>query len=264
MSFSFLRGGSGGLIGMVHLLPLPGSARYGGSLDAVLSAAVADAATLSDAGFDALIVENFGDAPFRKNRVEPATVAAMTAVAAEIRRAVTQPLGINVLRNDAFAALGVAAAVGASFIRVNILSGAMATDQGIIEGEAAELLPYRSRVAPDVAILADVNVKHARPLAERPVEEVALETVARAGADGLIVTGSRTGGTIDPEELRRVKETVTAPVLAGSGVTAVNAAAMCAMCDGIIVGSSLKADGIVTNRVDPDRARRFVEAARGR
>lgn len=255
-------GASGSLIGMVHLLPLPGSARFGGSFDAVIQAALADAAMLADAGFDALVVENFGDAPFRKNRVEPGTIAAITAVAAEVRRAVTLPLGINVLRNDAFAALGIASAVGASFIRVNILSGAMVTDQGIIEGEAAELLPYRRRVAPDVAILADVNVKHARPLVERPIEEIALETVARAGADALIVTGNRTGGEIDPEELERVRKTVDVPVFAGSGVTEGNAVDTLALCNGIIVGSSLKHDGIVTNRVDPERAKSFVEKCR--
>lgn len=252
---------SGLLIGMVHLLPLPGTARFGGSFAAVTEAALADAATLADAGFDAIIAENFGDAPFRKNRVDPSTIAAMTAIAVEIRRAVSLPLGINVLRNDAFAALGIAAAVGAEFIRVNILSGAMATDQGIIEGEAAELLPYRHRVAPDVAILADVNVKHARPLVERPVEELALETVARAGADALIVTGNRTGGVIDPAELQRVRDTVQAPVFAGSGVTPQNAAATLALCSGVIVGSSLKYGGVVTNRVDPEQARRFVANA---
>lgn len=250
------------LVGMVHLLPLPGSARYGGSFDRVIDAALADAGILAEAGFDGLMIENFGDAPFRKNRVEGHTISSMTTVACEIRRAFGLPLGINVLRNDAFAAIAVAAAAGASFIRVNVLSGTMATDQGIIEGEAAELLPYRQRVAPDVAILADVNVKHARPLVERPVEEIAEETVERSGADGLIVTGSRTGGGIDPDELRRVRDAVAAPVLAGSGVTAGNAGEILSLCDGAIVGSSLKIDGVVTNRVDPERAKAFVRSVK--
>ncbi len=251
------------LIGMVHLLPLPGTARYGGSMNQVFDAALGDARALQESGFDALMVENFGDVPFRKNRVEPHTVAAMSVVAIAVRQETGLPLGINVLRNDALAALGIAGTIGAEFIRVNILAGTMATDQGIIEGEAPEVCAYRQRVAPNVTILADVHVKHARPLVERPIEEIAIETVERAGADGLIVTGTRTGGQIDFEELAHVRNVVQAPLFAGSGVTAENIKSVLELCNGAIIGSSLKVDGVVTNRVDPERARRFVEVAQG-
>ena len=250
------------LIGMVHLLPLPGTARYAGSLDRVAETALADAAALKAAGFDAVMVENFGDAPFRKNRVEPHTIAAMTRIASLVRQETGLPLGINVLRNDGLAALGIAGAVGAACIRVNILAGAMVTDQGIIEGEAPAISEYRQKVAPHVAVLADVHVKHARPLVDRPVEEVAVETVERAGADGLIVTGTRTGGAIDLHELQQVRSAVTAPIIAGSGVSAGNISQVLAHCNGAIIGSSVKVAGIATNPVDPERALRLVATAR--
>lgn len=250
------------LIGMVHLLPLPGTARYAGSLDRIVERALTDAKALKAAGFDALMVENFGDAPFRKNRVEPHTIAVITHVAALIRQETGLPLGINVLRNDGLSALGIAGTVGAACIRVNILAGTMVTDQGIIEGEAPAIGEYRRRVAPDVAILADVHVKHARPLVDRPIEEVAIETVERAGADGLIVTGTRTGGEIDLDELRRIRASVATPVVAGSGVNAENISRVLAHCDGAIIGSSVKSGGIATSPVDPDRARQLVDIAR--
>lgn len=247
---------------MVHLLPLPGTARYGGSMTQVFDAALADARALQESGFDALMVENFGDVPFRKNRVESHTIAAMSVVANAVRQETGLPLGINVLRNDALAALGIAGTISAEFIRVNILAGTMVTDQGVIEGEAPEVSVYRQRVAPNVAILADVHVKHARPLVERPIEEIAIETVERAGADGLIVTGTSTGGLIDFEELANVRNVVQAPLFAGSGVTSENIKSVLELCNGAIIGSSLKVDGIVTNRVDPARAKRFVEVGR--
>lgn len=251
------------LIGMVHLDPLPGGPRYGGSFDIVVERAVADAMILASAGFDAVMIENFGDAPFRKNRVEPHTVAAMTAAAIAIRSAVSIPIGINVLRNDALSALAVAGTVGAAFIRVNILAGTMVTDQGIIEGEAPEVAVYRARVAPEVAILADVHVKHALPLVERPINEMAVETVQRAGADGLIVTGTGTGNHVDMHELRLVRDSVDAPVFAGSGVTTENVADLLKLSNGAIVGSGLKVDGNPLNRVERSRAEAFVKAARG-
>ncbi len=246
------------LIGMVHLRPLPGTLYFDDSFDAVIDAALADAWHLQQAGFDGLIVENFGDVPFRKNRVEPHTVAAMTVVVQEIQREIELPIGINVLRNDPFAAIAVASATGANFIRVNVLTGVMATDQGLIEGEAAEVFTYMERIAPWVTLYADIHVKHAAPLVERPIVEVAQETTYRGGADGLIVTGTRTGGSIDVEELKAVREGVVVPVLVGSGVNAGNVREIAPLCDGIIVGSGLKVDEVPGNPVDPERAKEFV------
>ena len=250
------------LIGMIHLLPLPGTARYGGSFNQVIDAALADAKILHKTGFDALMVENFGDVPFRKNRVEPHTIAAMTVAASAVGQETGLPLGINVLRNDAFSALGIAGTVGAQCIRVNILAGTMATDQGIIEGEAPDVSVYRQRIAPETAVLADVHVKHARPLVDRPIEEVAVETVERAGANGLILTGTRTGGGVDVDELHRVRNAVDAPLYAGSGVSTENIREILNFCDGAIVGSSLKLNGIVTNPVNLAQAERFIDAAK--
>lgn len=247
---------------MVHLRPLPGSARFGGSLDEVLEWALADAAALADGGIDAIMVENYGDVPFRKDEVEPHTVAAMARIAAEIRRSTSVPLGINVLRNDARSAMAIAAVCGASMIRVNVHTGAMATDQGVIEGRASATLDYRRRLDAGVRILADVNVKHAMPLVPIPVEIAAADAVERGLADALIVTGTRTGVAAELEEIARVKSAVDAPVFAGSGVSAETVGQILRVCDGAIVGSWLKADGDVARPVDRERVERLVEAAR--
>ena len=250
------------VIGMVHLRPLPGTMYFEGSLDAVQDRAITDAIVLEGAGFDGLIVENFGDIPFRKEQVEPHTVAAMTAVVNEIRREVDLPIGINVLRNDPFAAVAVASATGARFIRVNVHSGVMVTDQGIIEGRAAELIAYLDRVAPDLAVWADVNVKHARPLVSRPIAETAQETMERGGAHALIVTGSQTGHAADLKELQKVRGAVAGPVLVGSGVTPENIAEIFPECDGVIVGSSIKETGQAAWPVDPERASALIDGVR--
>jgi len=111
------------LVGMVHLQPLTGAPQWKGSMQAGLDAAVNDARALVAAGFDAVVVENYGDVPFRGDRVSATTVAALTAAVQAVRSATSVPVGVNVLRNDAASALGVAAATGASFVRNRTSSG---------------------------------------------------------------------------------------------------------------------------------------------
>jgi hypothetical protein len=250
------------LIGMVHLLPLPGSPGFGGDLGTVVERAVTEASILAEAGFDGVIVENFGDAPFHKNRVPPVTVAAMTRAVHEVRRWV-EVVGVNVLRNDALAAVAIAAATGARFIRVNVLAGAMFTDQGMIEGEADAVARAVRELAPSLVVAADVLVKHAVGPPGLSLEQAALDTWERGGAGALIVSGSGTGRPVDLDELRRVRKTVPeATLLAGSGVTAATIASILELADGVIVGSSLKKDGDPANPVDHDLARSLVKAAR--
>ncbi len=260
MSFSDLFPVPKAVIGMVHLLPLPGSPRWAGSMDAVLARAVADAAACAEAGLDGVLVENFGDVPFTPDAVEPHTVAAMALAVRAVREKVSLPIGVNVLRNDARAALGIAAVAGARFIRVNVHTGAMVTDQGILAGRAHETLRLRAALGAEVCLFADVMVKHAAPLAPMPLEQAARDTFHRGLADGLIVSGAGTGAPTAPDEVRRVKEAVPeAPVLVGSGVDEGSIAALLAHADAVIVGTSIKHGGSADHPVDPERARRLME-----
>lgn len=251
------------LIGVVHLAALPGSPNFGGDLKPCLEAAASDARLLAEAGFDAVIVENFGDSPFYADNVPAVTVAAMTRAVSGVADAVELPVGVNVLRNDALAALSIAAATGAAFIRVNVLAGAMTTDQGLISGRAAEVMRLRSALKVDVEVFADVMVKHAAPPPGLTIEQATADTVERAMADAVIVSGAATGDEPELEQVRRVAGAAGAtPVLLGSGVTEANVAGLLAVADGAIVGTALKVDGITTNPVDPRRAAAFVRAAR--
>jgi len=236
-----------GIIGMVHLSALPGSPGFCSTLEEVESQAILEAQTLEAGGVDAIMVENFGDVPFQKT-VEPITVAAMTRIIRAIVQNSEIPVGVNVLRNDPAAALSIAAATGASFIRVNVHVGAMLTDQGLIEGEAAQTLRLRANLGVDIAILADVGVKHATPFeADWSIEQEAKDAWHRGLADGLIVSGSGTGAPTDPVLIQRIQALIPeAPVLIGSGYRGEQTTAHAA-----IVGTALKSEG----RVDPSRVR---------
>jgi uncharacterized protein len=253
----------GRIIGVLHVPALPGSPRNQLAFDTIIDWVLKDAGALAGGGVDAFILENFGDAPFYPHRVPPHTVAFMTAIGREVRRSFNQPLGINVLRNDAEGAIAVASAVSAEFIRVNIHAGARVTDQGLIEGTAHETLRYRKLLSSDAKIFADVDVKHSAPVARRRLQDEVEEIISRGGADAVIVTGTATGKETTFEDLRLAKEAaMSAPVFAGSGVNIENVAAVLKIADGVIVGTALKHDGITTNAVDVYHVRALMEVVR--
>jgi hypothetical protein len=255
------------IVGMVHLPPLPGAPRFSDDFEEVRKVALRDARRLEAGGVDALLLENFGDAPFYPDDVPKHVVASMTRIAAEIDDEADLPLGINVLRNDAAAALSVAAAVEAALVRVNVHVGARVTDQGIVAGQAHETVRLREQLDAEVAILADLDVKHSAPLAERPLDaEAVAEPVERGLAEGVVVSGAGTGQEVAGDHLSAVASArdeagLDAPIFVGSGVTPENAGDLLEVADGAIVGTALKEGGETTNPVSVERVEEVVGAA---
>ncbi len=251
------------IVVVVHLLPLPTSPRWGGSLKAVIARAEQEATALAAGGVDGIIVENFFDAPFAKDSVDPAVVSAMTIVVDHLRSMVMLPVGINVLRNDAHSAMAIASCLEAQFIRVNVLTGVMATDQGLIEGQAHQLLRYRRELGTDVIILADILVKHARPLGTPNLTTAVQDTIQRGLADAVILSGWATGSPPNIEDLELAAAAAgDTPVFIGSGANWQNIGKLMTAADGVIVASSLKRQGKIEATIDPIRVSQFVEAAR--
>ena len=253
------------LVGVIHLPALPGSPRS--TLTALECAreAANDARALAAAGYDAIVVENFGDAPFFATKVPAVTIAAMTACAVAVREAAPAvPLGINVLRNDGEAAISIAACTGATFVRINVLTGARVTDQGVIEGDAANALRLRRALsAEQVAIWADVDVKHSAPLgAPRPLVQEVEDLTKRGMADVVLVTGEGTGKGVDLSKLAAVKSASGKPVLVASGATLATLSALATSSDGVVVGSALRAGGVPGGAIDATLAQQFAAAFR--
>ncbi|MEM7758315.1 MAG: BtpA/SgcQ family protein [Cyanobacteria bacterium P01_A01_bin.40] len=251
------------VIGVVHLSPLPTSPRWQGKLGEVIARAEQEATALAAGGVDGIIIENFFDAPFCKDCVDPAIVSAMTLIVDRLKGMVMLPIGINVLRNDAKSAMAIATCTEVQFIRVNVLTGVMATDQGLIEGKAHELLRYRRELDSKVAILADVLVKHARPLGTPNLTTAVKDTIERGLADGVILSGWATGSPPSQEDLELASAAAgNIPVFIGSGANWSNITQLMQAASGVIVSSSLKRYGKISETIDPIRVSQFVEAAK--
>lgn len=249
------------IIGVVHLLPLPTSARWGGDLKAVMERAEQEATALAAGGVNGIIIENFFDAPFVKNNVDAAVVSAMTLIIDRIKSLVMLPLGINVLRNDGKSALAIASCLNLAFIRVNVYTGAMITDQGMIEGKAHQLQRYRKELNQDIAIFADVLVKHASPLGIPDLSLAVKDAIERGLADGIILSGNSTGYPPTINDLKLAKSLAgNTPVFIGSGADWDNIGQLSQFADGVIVASCLKRQGKITEPIDPIRVAQFTEA----
>lgn len=225
------------IIGMIHLPPLPGSPKSKLSIDELVNYAITEAQKLQRAGVDGVIVENLGDYPYFKDNIPPITVATMGIIVNEVRKNFYfEGVGVNVLRNGCIEAFSIAHVTNSQFIRCNVLIGAYVTDQGIIEGRAAELLRLKRSLNSNVEIFADIHVKHAYPLYNLPIELAAQDLAERGGADAVIVSGPRSSLPPSIENVRKVKDVVKLPVIVGSGISLDNFKEFCKVADGLIIG----------------------------
>lgn len=250
------------LIGMVHLQPLPGTPKNCTDPAHIIERAVEESIQLAQCGFDALLIENMHDVPYLLREVGPEIVAAMTAATVAILEAVDIPVGIQILAGANKAALAVAHATGAQFIRAEGFAFASIADEGLMDvADAGPLLRERRRIdAENIAILADIQKKHS---SHAITADLSIGDHARGatfmGADGIIVTGSHTGHAADLAQLREARGATDLPIIVGSGVTPENLQDMFKVADAAIVGSSIKKDGRWDNGIDLQRCRELVD-----
>ncbi len=251
------------IIGMVHLMPLPGSPAYEGwGIDEVVEAALRDARALVEGGVDGLIVENMWDLPYYSgsSRIPPEEIAAHAVAAREVVKEVNVPVGITVIHNGGRVALGIAKAAGAKFIRVCLYTGAAVWDTGEFDhGNAADLMRARKMLhAWDIKLFCDIVKKHSVMFPGINIETHA-EWADFYLADALIVTGTMTGKPPTKEDIVKAKKAAPErPVLIGSGLNPENADKLLSIADGAIVGTYFKINGITQNPVDPERVRKLM------
>lgn len=250
------------VIGMVHCLPLPTTAGFDGDYQKIIDRAVEDALTLEKAGVDAVIVENMGDTPFSA-LLNKAQLAALAAVTMQVKNAVQIPVGVDAAFNDCEANIAIAAITGAEFIRVPVFVDTVVFTDGIINPCAKKCMEYRKAMGKeDIKILADVQVKHAHMMLPYITVEQSAREAADNGADGIIVTGTQIGEETPLDLIKRVKEVVSLPVFAGSGVKAENIKDQLQIADGAIIGSSLKEGGILTNPISFELVKKVLDGLR--
>ena len=252
---------------MVHLKPLPGSPDYDvtAGMDYIVEKAIEDTRNLVSGGVDGIQIENQWDRPFQKpEQIGMETVAAVSAAVVQVKRESAVPLGVNIHLNGVCHSIAVALAAGCDWIRAFELANAYISSAGFIEAAGPEALRFRKMIgAEEVMIFGDFHVKHGSHeiTSDRSLEEQA-EDVETAKADGIIITGLKTGNAPSLADIGRIRNVVQIPLLIGSGFSAENAGELLPALDGAIVGSSLKVDGKLENPIDLERVKIFMDRIR--
>lgn len=268
------------IIAVIHLPRLPSSCYKSEiGLDSIIDNALKEARILEELGYVSVIVENYGDKPYKKHVKDPLTISFMSVIVREIIKNTSLKVGINLLRNSGKEAYSIALATGAKFIRVNSLVETIVADSGLIEPEAPRMKTLRLNY-PSIEVYADIMVKHAsslrltlslleaessligRGLAEEHIETLVKEYVDRGDADKLVVTGPRTGIPPHVSFIDLIKKYSGVPLIVGSGANPENLREILKRCDGIIVGSYIKKEGRAGNPLDLERAKTFINAFR--
>lgn len=254
--------GSKPTIAMAHVPPLPGTPLYDEKrgVSGLVEDVARDLDILLSYDIDAIMFCNEGDRPYTL-KADFEGVSAMTRVVTELAPR-DRPFGVDFLW-DARAALSIAAATGARFIR-EVTTGLYESDMGLWNTDAAGLLRYRRNIGADnVAVFMNVTPEFASQIGQRSVGQLAKSAVVSSLADAILVSGPMAGAGPDLENLRSAKEALggEASVLINTGAKSGTVADFLKVADGVIVGSDLKVDGYTWNPVDSDRVSAFLNAA---
>ena len=248
------------IVGVIHVGALPGTPRNTQKVSELVAATSREARVYRESGVDGIAIENMHDVPYLRGEVGPEIVAAMTAIAIEVKSDTNLPVGIQILAGANIEAMAVAHAAGLDFIRAEGYAYAHVADEGLIQASAAKLMRYRRMIGAErVQVWADVKKKHS---AHAITADVSLGTTAHTvefmGADCVIVTGNVTGEAPIAADVKEAKTHCHLPVILGSGISADNIAEFYNEADGFIVGSTFKVDGLWANTIDPSRVERFM------
>jgi len=188
----------------------------------LVAAARTELLALQNAGFDAVMFGNENDRPY-EFKVDSASTATMAAIIGELKPDISVPFGVNVLW-DPMATVALGAATGAHY---------------------------------------NVSAEFAYSLDRRSLPDRARSAVFSSIPDAVLVSGQITGEAAALSDLSAVKAVLPdTPVMANTGVKHDTVAEVMSIADGCIVGSSIKIDGNTWNNIDPERAKRFMDAAK--
>lgn len=249
------------VIGVIHVVALPGTPNYNGNVKEIIDHAKKEALIYKENNVDVIVIENMHDIPYLKRKAGPEITSMMSIIGYEIKNSTNLPCGIQILAGANREALGAAHSAGLDFIRAEGFVFAHVADEGIIESDAGELLRYRKQIgAENILILTDVKKKHS---SHSITSDVSIEETANAAefflSDGIIVSGSSTGKEPDINDVKKVKEVVNIPVILGSGITIDNVENYYPITDAFIIGSHFKKDGSWKNEVDDKRVKTFMK-----
>lgn len=248
------------IIGMIHLLALPGTPKSKFTVKKIIQRALEEALLYEKLGLDAIMIENMHDVPYLNTEIGPEISTLMAVIGYELKQKINLPCGIQILSSANQAAMAAANSAGLDFIRAEGFVFDHVADEGYVKANAGTLLRYRKAIgAEQVSVWTDIKKKHAAHAITADVDIVEMAKAAEYFlSDALIVTGSSTAQPVDIAELKALKKASKLPLIVGSGITKDNVKQYLPHCHGMIVGSHFKKKGYWANGLDEKRIAHFM------
>jgi membrane complex biogenesis BtpA family protein len=246
-------------IGVIHVPPFPTSLRKNRwDFEDNIKYCVESAKVIQQAGFSSLMIQNVGDEPVHLQASQE-TIAYMSIIGREVKKAIDIPMGICLLDHDGKAPIAIAKACGADYVRIKTYVGTMVKMTGTLNGCYYEAARYRRDIrAENIDIFADIFDREGYPIGATNLEEMAHFAVYSCMADGLIITGRSTAQTIEMVNSVK-KENVS--ILIGGGVSVQNIGQLSRISNGYIIGTCLKTDPADDfSSISGDKCKEFIDA----
>lgn len=248
------------VIGMVHLLPLPGNPAYGNNKDELVANALDDAHRLIDSGVDAIMLENFSDWPQYSTEIPLEAYSVMLNVATRIKEFCPIPFGVNIEMNAFVQEWAMAYACNADFIRVEAFVDNRAGSFGYIEACSTPLAKLMKDYPSDTMLFTDVHTAETYGVPEVAINELAGNAINH-DASAVIVTENDQSKKITVDDVKSMREAIgDFPILVGSGVKPDNVLDYLEYANGVIVGRGFKTG----DRIDTNLVKEFMDVVRSK
>lgn len=230
------------VIGLVHLLPMPGTPLYEeGNLDKMTRKALADCRTLKENGADGCLVQTVDVFYPATDDTDYARVATLTAVTARVRDAVGPDflVGAQIMWNCITPSLAVCKSAGADFTRCSALVGKTESLYGTVVGQPLKVAEYRQKIqAKDIGMLSEISgYHHTGEYSAENIRNLA-GTSMRLGANAVEVYSK--DFQHNERLVKDVKSAGNIPVILGGGTTVENCADRLRYADGALVGTAFE------------------------
>ena len=250
------------IIGLLHLEALPGDPFYKGSMKEVIECARKDLDALQKGGVDGILITNEMSLPYQKH-ISTVTVASMARVIGALEAELSLPFGAEAIY-DPEATIELCAAVDADFSRC-VFTGAYVGDLGIIDHDVSRSLRLRRYLErQDLRLFFFVNSEGEVLLNDRGTEEIVKTMMFNCRPDALVAAGSMAGVSPDGTLLETTAKAAGGrlPVFCGTGCREDTIENIFKTADGAFVGTTFKKNTALGERIELERVRSFMGAAR--
>lgn len=230
------------VIGLVHLLPMPGTPLYEeGNLEKMTEKAIRDCKALVNGGADGGLIQTVDVFYPSTDDTDYARVAAISMIAGRVRAELGPDfkMGVQIMWNCITPSLAACKATGADFTRVTALAAATDSPYGRTEPNPLKIAEYRNKIyARNIGMLSEISGYHFKGEYDKARIQTLAATSMRLGANAIEVMNK--DAAMNERLVKDVKEVGNIPVILGGGTTVDNCKERLRYADGALVGAAFE------------------------